>query len=74
MLKSEWFWASIQMDACADEKMHVFSDHIGALLSPVQHTTTAPVSTPTATNPFLFSPGQSTLKLDFNYINQIQIN
>ena len=45
VVKSEWFWASIQMDACADEKMHVFSDHIGALLSPVQQPATAPINT-----------------------------
>ena len=43
VVKSEWFWASIQMDACAEEKLHVFSDHIGALLSPVP-SATAPVS------------------------------
>lgn len=25
VVKSEWFWASIQMDACAEEKLHVLS-------------------------------------------------
>ncbi len=34
VVKSEWFWASIQMDACAEEKMHLFSDFIGCYLSP----------------------------------------
>ena len=34
VVKVEWFWASIQMDACAEEKMHLFSDYIGAFLSP----------------------------------------
>ena len=34
VVKSEWFWASIQMDACAEEKMHLFADYIGAFLSP----------------------------------------
>ena len=26
IVKAEWFWASIQMDACAEEKLHLFSD------------------------------------------------
>jgi hypothetical protein len=34
VVKSEWFWASIQMDACAEERLHVFSDHLGSILSP----------------------------------------
>ena len=25
-VKVEWFWASIQMDACAEEKLHLFQD------------------------------------------------
>lgn len=26
VVKVEWFWASIQMDACAEEKLHLYSD------------------------------------------------
>ena len=26
VVKVEWFWASIQMDACAEEKLHLFQD------------------------------------------------
>ena len=55
MVKSEWFWASIQMDACADEKLHVFSDHLGSLLSPVPQQPTTPIAATTAER--LFSPG-----------------
>ena len=54
VVKSEWFWASIQMDACAEEKLHVFSDHLGSVLSPYNPNTpnrTAP------NNRSLFSPG-----------------
>ena len=63
VVKSEWFWASIQMDACAEEKLHVFSDHIGALLSPVPTvTTTSHISTgqlvTTPSQHAIFSPGK----------------
>jgi hypothetical protein len=34
VVKVEWFWASIQMDACAEVKLHLFSDYIGSFLSP----------------------------------------
>ncbi|QQP40266.1 Protein ECT2like, partial [Caligus rogercresseyi] len=34
VVKSEWFWVSIQMDSCADEKMFHFSDQSDSLLSP----------------------------------------
>ncbi len=34
VVKSQWFWASIQMDACAEEKMHLFSESFGCFLSP----------------------------------------
>ena len=57
VVKSEWFWASIQMDACAEEKYHVFSDHLGAILSPYN------TNTPNRTAPnnrSLFSPGGTT--------------
>ncbi len=29
VVKSEWFWASIQIDACVEEKQHAFADHLG---------------------------------------------
>uniref|UniRef100_A0A0K2SYG9 Protein ECT2like [Megachile rotundata] n=1 Tax=Lepeophtheirus salmonis TaxID=72036 RepID=A0A0K2SYG9_LEPSM len=34
VVKAEWFWVSIQMDSCADEKMFNFSDQAESLLSP----------------------------------------
>lgn len=34
VVKEEWFWASIQMEACADENMHKFQDYIEDFLSP----------------------------------------
>ena len=55
VVKNEWFWASIQMDACAEEKLHVFSDHIGSLLSPVPAAATTPVGANNRS--LLFSPG-----------------
>ncbi len=30
VVKAEWFWASIQMDACAEERMHLFSDSLAS--------------------------------------------
>ena len=55
VLKSEWFWASIQMDACAEERLHVFSDHLGAILSPFN--TNTPNNRTAPSNRSLFSPG-----------------
>ncbi|XP_059082195.1 protein ECT2-like [Tigriopus californicus] len=34
VVKVEWFWASIQMEACAEENMHLFADYLGHCLSP----------------------------------------
>ena len=34
IVKVEWFWASIQMDACAEEKLHLYSDTASNYLSP----------------------------------------
>jgi len=55
VVRCEWFWASIQMDACAEEKMYLLSDAL------------APTATSTTPSAFLsprpggyFSPGGST--------------
>ena len=55
VVKSEWFWASIQMDACAEERLHVFSDHLGSILSPYNPNTPSNRTAPN--NRSLFSPG-----------------
>ena len=55
VVKSEWFWASIQMDACAEERLHVFSDHLGSILSP--YNTNTPNNRTAPSNRSLFSPG-----------------
>ena len=34
VVKVEWFWTSIQMDACAEEKLHLYSDPGLNFLSP----------------------------------------
>ena len=34
VVKVEWFWASIQMDACAEEKLHLYSSDPNSYLSP----------------------------------------
>ena len=34
IVKVEWFWASIQMDACAEEKLHLYSEYAHNYLSP----------------------------------------
>ena len=34
VVKVEWFWASIQMDACAEEKLHLYSTDPNSYLSP----------------------------------------
>lgn len=34
VVKAEWFWATIQMDACAEEKMYLYSDSLTTFLSP----------------------------------------
>ncbi|XP_076033603.1 protein ECT2-like isoform X2 [Oratosquilla oratoria] len=35
IVKAEWFWASIQMDACASEKLYVFDElNVSSVLSP----------------------------------------
>ena len=34
VVKVEWFWASIQMEVCVDEQMHLFSDNLSTFLSP----------------------------------------
>ncbi|XP_042228864.1 protein ECT2-like isoform X2 [Homarus americanus] len=37
VVKAEWFWASIQMEACPDEKLHLFEEmNISNILSPRQ--------------------------------------
>ena len=35
VVKVEWFWTSIQMDACADEKNHFYSETGSSYLSPM---------------------------------------
>ena len=34
VVKVEWFWASIQMDACAEEKLHLYSSDPNSYVSP----------------------------------------
>ena len=43
------------MDACAEEKLHVFSDHLGSILSPYNPNT--PNNRTAPNNRSLFSPG-----------------
>lgn len=57
MFQVEWFWASIQMDACAEEKMHLFADYICSILSPRAQMATSTNGLNTSNNTSgLFSP------------------
>ena len=41
VVKVEWFWASIQMDACAQENLHLFSEYVESFLSPARNSAAA---------------------------------
>lgn len=34
VVKAEWFWASVQNEACADEKDYLFDDYVDSIYSP----------------------------------------
>lgn len=47
VVKVEWFWASIQMDACAQENLHLFSEYAESFLSPARNGAAANYFSPT---------------------------
>ena len=47
VVKVEWFWASIQMDACAQENLHLFSEYVESFLSPARNGAAANYFSPT---------------------------